>query len=223
MAHHAAGKRFPDATKGSEREILIREFLAKVLPPPFRFGTGAVIDCEGRRTGQMDIVVEFPILPSFPTPGSPERLYLADSVAFAIEVKSDLAAQWQQVEEKATQLSPLRRSWRGHIQMDFAGGVKQHDASDSRVPFVAIGFEGYATIDSLQRRLDTTSIDARPDSALVVSSGAYASRVRGSTPRAFGPAGLFALCTDAAYYARNVVTAVPDLSKYFAALNADAG
>jgi hypothetical protein len=44
-------------------------------------------------SGALDIVVEFPFLPSFPAPGGDERLYLAESVALAIEVKSDLCAQ----------------------------------------------------------------------------------------------------------------------------------
>jgi hypothetical protein len=37
-------------------------------------------------SGQLDIVIELPFLPSFPTPGANERLYLAESVALAIEV-----------------------------------------------------------------------------------------------------------------------------------------
>jgi hypothetical protein len=69
MAHHAAGKRLPNAAKGSERETLVREFLGRVFPSPFRFGTGAIIDCDGRTSGQVDVVAEFPFFPSFPTPG----------------------------------------------------------------------------------------------------------------------------------------------------------
>jgi len=70
MAHHAAGKRLPNAAKGSERETLLREFLGRVFPPPFRFGTGAIIDSDRRKTGQIDVVAEFPFFPSFPTPGA---------------------------------------------------------------------------------------------------------------------------------------------------------
>jgi hypothetical protein len=167
----------------------------------------------------MDVVVEFPILPSFPTPGAPERLYLADSVAFAIEVKSDLSKQWPEVVEKARALSPLRREWHGHLQMTSAG-MKEHPASDSRIPFVAVGFAGFANPEGLRNRLESTEFDDRPDTALVIESGAYASRVRGTTQSGSGTRGLFALCVDGAYYARNVITANPDLRAYFAILDA---
>jgi hypothetical protein len=215
MAHHSAGRKFPSATKGNEREVLVREFLSKVLPPPFRFGSGAIIDNEGRSTGQLDIVVEFPILPSFPTPGAPERLYLADSVAFVIEVKSNISAQWQELEAKASQLAPLRRSWKGHLHFGIDGEMKMQGPSKSRIPLVAVGFEGYATVDSLADRLKKTDSTNRPDSALVLKSGAYISRVSGATVEAIGAAGLFALCTDAAYFARNVMVAHPDIAPYF--------
>jgi hypothetical protein len=76
MAHQAAGAMLPPASKGVERETLVREFLAEVFPPPFRFGRGAIVDAKGEASGQLDIVVEFPFLPSFPTPGTTERLYL---------------------------------------------------------------------------------------------------------------------------------------------------
>lgn len=109
MTHHLAGVGLPNSCKGNEREILVREFLAKVLPPPFRFGSGVVIDSSGHTSGQVDIVVEFPFLPSFPTPGTSERVYLAESVAFVIEVKSDLNAQWTQIEKKAEMMAPIRR------------------------------------------------------------------------------------------------------------------
>lgn len=63
MAHHGAGALFPTAAKGSERETLVREFLERVFPPPFRFGAGAIADSAGTLSGQLDVVVEFPFLP----------------------------------------------------------------------------------------------------------------------------------------------------------------
>ena len=84
MAHHAAGTLLPNASKGTERETLLREFLVKVFPPPFRFGSGAIIDQSGCISGQLDVVAGFPFFPSFPTPGTAERLYLAESVSFVL-------------------------------------------------------------------------------------------------------------------------------------------
>lgn len=79
----------------------MREFLGQVFPPSFRFGIRAIVDATGETSGQLDVVVEFPFLPSFPTPGAAERLYLADSAALVIEVKSDLSGQWSQIRECA--------------------------------------------------------------------------------------------------------------------------
>lgn len=211
-AHHAAGARLPNAAKGSERETLLREFLGRVFPAPFRFGTGAIMDSFGRATGQLDIVAEFPFFPSFPTPGAFERLYLAESVSFAVEVKSNLAAQWSQVETTAERVLPLRRRWSGHLHFEHET-LEIADASVSRIPFIAIGFTGYGTIETLERRLQDTTQATRPDGALVLDSGAYVCPLTGA--RAIGVAGLFSFCVDAARFATSVFTAHPDFSNYF--------
>jgi len=212
LAHHAAGAMLPNATKGNEREALLREFLTKVFPPPIRFGSGAVIDQFERISGQIDVVAEFPFFPSFPTPGAAERLYLAESVSFAIEVKSNLAAQWSQVEHSAEAFLPLRRTWSGHLE--FHGqtlGVSE--ASTSRVPFVAIGYGGFGSVEALEKRLNETPEERRPDAALVLESGAYVGLLTGS--RGIGAAGLFAFCIDATHFATNVLMASPNLTGYF--------
>ena len=212
MAHHAAGKRLPNAAKGSERETLVREFLGRVFPSPFRFGTGAIIDCDGRTSGQVDVVAEFPFFPSFPTPGAIERLYLAESVSFSLEVKSDLVAQWSQVETTAEAILPLRRRWSGHLRFD-RGELELANASESRIPFLAIGFTGSSNVETLERRLRETRESRRPDGALVLESGAYVCLLTGT--RETGTTGLFAFCVDAARFATNVLTAHPDFSNYF--------
>ena len=51
LAHHLAGARLPSASKGSDREVLVREFLSQVFPPQFRFGTGAIVDASKNMTG----------------------------------------------------------------------------------------------------------------------------------------------------------------------------
>jgi len=118
MDEFHAGKSHGNSTKGSERELILREFFAKVFPTSLRFGSGSVIDQKGNHSGQMDIVAEFPFFPSFPTPSSPERLYLSESVSFAIEAKSNISAQWDQIQSKAKAFKPLIRKWEGHIHFD---------------------------------------------------------------------------------------------------------
>src|SRR6266853_1533627 len=89
LAQRAAGVGLPAAVAGGERETFLGEFLQKVFPSHRRFATGAITDSSGRLSGQVDIAIEFGLVPSFPMPASEERLLLAESVAMVIEVKSN--------------------------------------------------------------------------------------------------------------------------------------
>lgn len=201
MAHHAAGNPLPSAARGDEREVVVREFLAKVFPSAFRFGTGAVTDSTGSISGQLDVVVEWPFFPSFPTPGGTERLYLAESVAFIVEVKSNLAAQWNQIQASVEKLRPIVRQWKGHLAVG-DNGLEHHAATGSRIPYIAVGFEGFKSRKALRERLESTPENARPDCALVIESGAYAGpqyRTQG-----IGSPGLLGLCIDMSHFATNV-------------------
>ncbi len=112
VAAHSASHKLSAATKGRERELLIDLFLSKVLPPTIRFGCGEVTDRYGEKSGQLDLVIESPQLPvpSFPIPGvESSRLYIAEGVAAAIEVKSDIKNQWEEIENTANSLAKLRR------------------------------------------------------------------------------------------------------------------
>jgi hypothetical protein len=141
MAHHRATQLLPNSAKGNEREVLVRELLEKVFPIPYRFGCGAVIDANGQVSGQLDVIVEWPFFASFPAPVGTNRLYLAESTAFVIEVKSNLSSQWGQVENTARQLRPLIRSWQTHIALNAAGtDFDFHGPSQHRIAFIAVGF-----------------------------------------------------------------------------------
>jgi hypothetical protein len=212
MAHHEAGQLMPSASKGTEREALVREFLAKVFPAPYRFGSGGVTDAAGAVSGQLDIVVEFPFFASFPTPSGAQRLYFAESVAFVIEVKSDVAAQWSQVEKTAAAVRPLRRQWLGHIDIDASGKQTTYGPSLSRIPFVAVGYRGYSSVETLRSKMLGTPEDRRPDGVLVIESGAYV----GWQLQALGEEGLFAFAADGSYFARNVIMASPHFKAYLA-------
>lgn len=205
--------------KGSERETLIREFFAKVQPNLTRFGSGAIIDSTGTQSGQLDIVAEFPFFPSFPTLAAQERMYLAESVSFVVEVKSDIDAQWAQVESTVEKVRVLRRNWHGHLS--FEGGTLTIDAqSVSRIPIVAIGFKGFSSIEAVKRKLESTDEEKRPDAVLVIDGGFYISKL--TAREASGAEGLLALCADMAYFAQNVLTAQPNLDAYFGSAGAEA-
>ncbi len=118
MGVHQAGSSLSNNSRGNERQGFIDSFLGNVLPPLYRFGTGDATDAHGARSGQLDVVVEYPISPSLPvTGGSATRLYLAESIAAVIEVKSDVAKQWQQAQQTASQLAPLQRAFEARMTM----------------------------------------------------------------------------------------------------------
>src|SRR5262245_8004093 len=43
--------------KGVLCESLVESFLEPLLMPPYRAGTGVIIDCQGRQSGQCDIII----------------------------------------------------------------------------------------------------------------------------------------------------------------------
>src|SRR5215216_3617373 len=99
IANYRAGANLPSGVIGGERETLLEKYLQEVLPPLYRFGRGAITDREGRLSGALDLVMELPFAPNFPMPAADQRLYLAESVAAVIEVKSNLSSQWAEVEK----------------------------------------------------------------------------------------------------------------------------
>jgi hypothetical protein len=122
------------ASKGTERELFVEVFLKNVLPPGYRFGTGDITDVNGHRTGQIDVVIEHASIPSFPLVGATiPRLYLAEGVAVAIEVKSDLTKQWDEALSTAKSVAALCPK-HGH-----------------RVPLVVIGYKGWKSAETLLR------------------------------------------------------------------------
>lgn len=162
---HQSSVGLSSATKGGERAAFIDQFLAKVLPPIYRFGTGDVTDADGNKSGQLDVVVEYPVAPSLPIVGAGQsRLYLAESVAAVIEVKSNLADQWDEVRRTADALAMVRR--RLNLLMSFG------DSPSDKIPFFAVGYEGWTNIDTLHQKLASSP---SVTGALVIKRGLYAS------------------------------------------------
>jgi Domain of unknown function (DUF6602) len=190
-AHHRGGAPLPSRSKGDERETLVRTYLQQVFPVGLRFGRGVIVDSLGHRSGEVDVVVECPIFPSFPMPGADERLYLAESVAAAISVKSNLAKQWQQVESEAQQMNVLRRNWQSTL-LTRSGGVAVQGPCEYPVPMFVVGYTGYKRAEALRDRLLRSSSEQRPQGALCLDSGAYAND-RQTVP---GPWGLLVFATE---------------------------
>ena len=79
-----------DGVKGVLRESLIESFFEPLLMPPYRAGTGVIIDCQGNQSGQCDIIVwdDSIFRPLYSARGA--GIYFIESVVAVIEVKSTL-------------------------------------------------------------------------------------------------------------------------------------
>lgn len=180
---YQASASMSSSAKGTERESLIDEFLSKVLPPVYRFGTGDATDVHGNKSGQLDVVVEYPFSPCLPSVGaSSSRLYLAEGVAAVIEVKSNIQSQLSEAVNTANQLAPIRRTFGSTMTMGRTPSID--------IPLFVVSYTGWKTMASLQQ-----NINAAPniDGILVIDSGLFISSVRLGSIQAQGPFALWAL------------------------------
>ena len=162
---HSGGDALTNSSRGTEREVFVNSFLKAVFPPPFRFGTGDVTDQAGRHSGQLDVVIEFPFIPSLPLQADSPRLYLAEGVAAVVEVKSDVAAQWEQVLSTAKQLRKISRN--------YGSGVSLGPRAPEKIALYAVGYRGWKDFDSVQSHFrDHPEVSG----ILVVESGHFYGR-----------------------------------------------
>ena len=87
------------------------------------------------------------------------RLYPAEGVAAAIEVKSNVAGQWSEVVSTATKLAPLER----HFDSSMGS------TPERRIPLFAIGYSGWKETKAIRERLG----DAPIDGILVIDAGVF--------------------------------------------------
>jgi hypothetical protein len=203
MAQRAGAIGLPSAVAGNERETFLRDFLQKVFPAHRRFTSGVITDAEGNLSGQVDIAVEYGFSPSFPMPGTEDRLLLAESIALVIEVKSDLASQWSEVQKTTEKVKVLKRALEGVR-------IVVGDPPPSSIPVIAVGYKGHSTIEGLSKRLDSTPLECRPDGALVIDSGCFV----GLGMTTSGSLGLYSLALGIDVLLRQLITSRPNLARY---------
>jgi hypothetical protein len=143
-------------------------------------------------------------------PGGTDRLYLAESVAAVVEVKSDLSSQWKEVEHSAGAMAKVRRRWSGSTSFEGSTIALNMGVARMPVPYFAVGYTGYKQLESLRKRLEQTSAEARPAGALVVDSGVFVG------PKAFGSDvwGLYAFCVDLIALFKEVTNPSVDIARY---------
>ena len=152
MGVHAAGASMSASSKGQERQQFIDSFLAHALPPIYRFGTGDATDAAGNRSGQLDVVIEHPFAPTLPIGADkPTRLYLAESVAAVVEVKSDLSSQWGEAKRTAELLAPVTRTFGATISL--GAGLMLGGGGRQMVPLYLVGYKGWKTAATVREKL----------------------------------------------------------------------
>jgi hypothetical protein len=165
VALHASGAAMSSASSGREREQFVDEFLRKVLPPAYRIGSGDVIDSFGQKTGQQDVIVELSFLPTLPAIAGKERLYLAEGVAALVEVKSNLAKDWEDVKRRASAVRKLRRIFR-------TPGFTPYGPPPERIPYFVVGYTGWKSIETVQEKCQEGFVDA----ILIIDKGLFCTR-----------------------------------------------
>jgi hypothetical protein len=149
MGVHQASSPMSSAAKGSERAAFIDQFLGEVFPTMFRFGTGDATDAQGNKSGQLDVVIEYPFAPSLPAVGmAKSRLYLAEGIAAVLEIKSNVASQWDEVVSTAEKLAPLRKKLFAHSYV----GTPPFE----QIPFFAVGYTGWKDIETVKEKITMT-------------------------------------------------------------------
>lgn len=155
---HKRSKNYPSAVIGTEREIIIEKLLSVILPSVNRYGCGIIIDHEGKSTGQVDLLIESPLSTSLPISNNRQRLYFADSVVAAFEIKSDLSKQKSEAFEKIDQIMSLKTK---KVKLGAPKGEEEVvRISDYQIPSFIVSFKGAVqpTVDkwifeSQERRL----------------------------------------------------------------------
>lgn len=90
---------------GSTRELFLRNFLARFLPPSVVVGKGEIVDGDGHRSRQQDVVLYRGNFPIVHTLGE-SPVFLAEGVLATVEVKSNLDTR--EVERSAKNIASVR-------------------------------------------------------------------------------------------------------------------
>ncbi|MBC8116547.1 MAG: hypothetical protein H7062_19315 [Candidatus Saccharimonas sp.] len=202
LSAHGGGGTMSAASKGAERELFVNSFLSQVFPPHFRFGSGDITDSEENKSGQLDVVIEFPNLYSFPIWHSAPRLYLAEGVAVAIEIKSDLSNQWSEVEATAKNIKSLRRRFDDYRIRELADRYDAMNDGKSKlrayelreaaacltaptedIPLFVVGYNGWANAETLCKHLGNSQVDA----VLQLDRQFFVARGSGTVVQDMGP------------------------------------
>ena len=176
QAHYEAGISMSNNTIGSEREVFVKEFLSKIFPNGYRFSSGDIIDFTGQSTGQVDLVLEFPFEPTFPSLLGDQRLCLAESAICAFEIKSTYPQQWNQLVEKIRKVKALTRQLDWDMMQGERDGqrisVRNLDV-ENKIPTIGVFYKGPENIETLVDRISTLSAADCPTALFTLDKGFF--------------------------------------------------
>lgn len=90
---HSANDLAHPGLVGTIRELVVEKLLRPIVPPEIEFGTGKLVDSNGRLSSQIDVVVYAPqVMPPF-LHDARHGVFPVESCLYAIEVKSLLTKQ----------------------------------------------------------------------------------------------------------------------------------
>lgn len=171
MECHRDTQKYSSVIIGSEREIFNRELFQKILPKTYRVGAGAIIDSRGGETGQIDAVIELPFSISFPISSGENRLYLADTIGAAFEIKSNLNSQWEDAINKVKEIKELNRK---EISK---GEVTTLDSIN--IPAFIVAFTGQKKLETIYKKLESVEPRYWPDGILIIEDGIFYGKAAG--------------------------------------------
>lgn len=138
---------------GVEREIFVSHFLRQILPSHYRIGSGVITDAQGRKSTQLDVVVELPFAPSFSFFDGMPRIYLADAIGAVIEIKSELMGNVDEkfIHGKLNETGEADYTALQRIKRDVKVQTKVGRVRPSyTIPAYVVGYKGFAKEQTLK-------------------------------------------------------------------------
>lgn len=131
------------------RENALKVFLREFLPPTFILGKGEIIDSNGNRSRQVDVIICNQYHP-FTISSSGYGLFFAEGVACAIEVKSDLSAK-EELKQAMLQVQSIKKLERKPLG-DLMYGSEYDLERMRRIPSIIFTYQS-PSLDKLKQNV----------------------------------------------------------------------
>lgn len=151
--------------KGNAVEDAFRSFLCQYLPRRLEVGQGEIIDSNGRRSSQTDVVVVSEDHPYTFTPDQP-GLFFVDGVLAAGEVKTKLTSmELNKALKNSKRFKKLEMVIRGNIASTTESDINRFFRCP---PWFLIAFESQLTLSSIHKKIvEFQTVEVIDDNRLI--------------------------------------------------------